>query len=219
MDKNFWLDKWQKKDTKFDQMNVNPYLIKYEKIFESLEGKKIFVPLCGKSIDILWFLKQGAEVIGVELSTIAVESFFFENNLTYKKINKNYFTIYLAKSLKFICGDFFQLDKNEVGDIDWVYDRASLVALDNITRVEYAKKISQLFPIKIKMMLITLSYKSDVPEYPPYSVTDKEVHLLFSKNFQINTLVQDENLDIMLHLIKRGLVDLTDRVYLLTRID
>ena len=219
MDKQFWLDKWQKKDTKFDQIQVNPYLIKHERIFESLESKRIFVPLCGKSIDIMWFLKQGAEVIGVELSTIAIESFFAENNVTYEKINKDHFTIYQAKSLKFICGDFFQLDKNDVGDIDWIYDRASLIALDNITRVEYAQKISQLTLNKSKMMLITLSYKTSVPEHPPYSVTDEEVHLLFSKNFQINTLAQNENLDIMPHLIQRGLTDLTDRLYLLTKLN
>ena len=54
MSDSFWLEKWEKGDTKFDQTEVNPYLIRHKEIFGDLKGKKIFVPLCGKSIDLLW---------------------------------------------------------------------------------------------------------------------------------------------------------------------
>lgn len=217
MNKKNWLEKWKKKETKFDQMQVNPYLIKYEKIFESLEGKKIFIPLCGKSIDILWFLTHGAEVIGVEFSEVAIETFLSENNLIYKKVDKHPFIFYHADSLKFICGDLFQLEKNDVGEFDWIYDRASLIALDDMARVQYANKIFQLSSNQSKMFLITLSYGTTTLEPPPYSVTDEEVYSLFSKNFQIATLSKNENMDIMPHLIQAGFPNLNDRVYLLTQ--
>lgn len=220
MDKEFWLTKWEEKDTKFDQHQVNSNLMEHEKILGSLKNKKVLIPLCGKSIDILWFLKQGAEVIGIELNPIALELFFAENNLVYKKINKAPFIIYQADSLKFICGDFFQLDKDDVGDIDLVYDRASLIALDSSTRLHYADKISQLSCPQTKIFLITLFYKmpSSSLGYPPYSVRDKEVHSLFSKNFHVQSLAEKEIGDIMPHLAQRGLTDLKEMVYLLTRL-
>ena len=41
----------------------------------------VLVPLCGKSLDMIWLAQQGHRVIGVELSDVAVESFFSENGL------------------------------------------------------------------------------------------------------------------------------------------
>lgn len=45
------------------------------------QGSRVFVPLCGKSLDMIWLAQQGHEVIGVELSPVAVEDFFRENGL------------------------------------------------------------------------------------------------------------------------------------------
>src|SRR3569623_953180 len=43
--------------------------------------KNIFIPLCGKSKDMLWLRAQGHAVIGVEVVARAVEAFFAENAL------------------------------------------------------------------------------------------------------------------------------------------
>ncbi len=41
-------------------------------------GSRVLVPLCGKSVDLLWLVGQGCDVTGVELSEIAVRAFFAE---------------------------------------------------------------------------------------------------------------------------------------------
>ncbi len=48
---------------------------------ELTQGSRVFVPLCGKSQDMLWLAQQGHEVIGVELSPVAVAGLFRENGL------------------------------------------------------------------------------------------------------------------------------------------
>ncbi len=35
-------------------------------------GRRVLVPLCGKTPDLLWLAEQGNEIVGVELSEIAV---------------------------------------------------------------------------------------------------------------------------------------------------
>lgn len=39
-------------------------------------GPRVLVPLCGKTPDLVWLAEWGNEVVGVELSEIAVQSFF-----------------------------------------------------------------------------------------------------------------------------------------------
>ncbi len=46
---------------------------------------RVFVPLCGKSIDMLWLVQQGFAVTGCEISELAVEQFFTENSIPYTK--------------------------------------------------------------------------------------------------------------------------------------
>ena len=40
------------------------------------------MPLCGKSLDLLWLAAQGHRVLGVEISPLAVDAFFAEQDLT-----------------------------------------------------------------------------------------------------------------------------------------
>ena len=41
----------------------------------------VFVPLCGKSLDMVWLAQQGHRVIGAELSQRAIDDFFAERGL------------------------------------------------------------------------------------------------------------------------------------------
>ncbi|WP_261863761.1 hypothetical protein [Psychrobacter sp. JCM 18900] len=55
---------------------VNPLLIEYFNRLNLTAGSRIFVPLCGKSIDMVWLATQGYDVVGVELVETAVQEFF-----------------------------------------------------------------------------------------------------------------------------------------------
>ena len=78
MDRDFWLHKWQIKQIGFHRSQPHSRLLQFVDQLGLLPGDTIFVPLCGKSIDIHWLLAQGYQVIGVELSSIAVEELFEE---------------------------------------------------------------------------------------------------------------------------------------------
>ena len=58
MELDFWLERWNNNQIGFHQPQVNPYLIYFygEKgpSPEQREKLKVFVPLCGKSKDLLW---------------------------------------------------------------------------------------------------------------------------------------------------------------------
>lgn len=81
MEENYWLERWEQKEIDFHQSDINPYLCQYWKELYLGQGGTVFVPLCGKSQDMLWLCKQGYKVLGVELSAIAAESFFKKTNL------------------------------------------------------------------------------------------------------------------------------------------
>jgi thiopurine S-methyltransferase len=50
MDKNDWEKHWNTGVPFWQETEVNPYLKKY---FPK-DAKRVFVPLCGKSLDMLW---------------------------------------------------------------------------------------------------------------------------------------------------------------------
>jgi len=59
MQHEYWENKWKTNDIKFHLPEANALLVEY---FTSLPKGKVFVPLCGKSIDMKWLLLQGHEV-------------------------------------------------------------------------------------------------------------------------------------------------------------
>ena len=81
MKAEFWLERWQRNEIGFHQGEINAHLQDYWDRVGLKEGGEVFVPLCGKSNDMLWLRAQGHRVLGVELSPLAVEAFFVENQL------------------------------------------------------------------------------------------------------------------------------------------
>src|SRR5574340_1674544 len=79
MKKEFWLERWERSEIGFHQGEINPYLLRYWKELHPACAGEVFVPLCGKSLDMVWLRQQGCKVLGVELSPIAVEDFFRED--------------------------------------------------------------------------------------------------------------------------------------------
>jgi thiopurine S-methyltransferase len=67
--------------------------------------------------------------VAVELSPLAVQALFAENNLQPEIFQTECFTVNQIDGLRVYCGDFFQLTINELDVSNVVWDRASLVAL------------------------------------------------------------------------------------------
>ena len=129
MDKQYWHAKWQQLDIGFNQTSPNVLLQKFLPQFGLTAGMKIFVPLCGKTVDMLWLLEQGYEVIGVEVSPLACEAFFKEYDIQVTVTQHHDFMVYKNqdKTITLFCGDFFGLNKEILGHIDLIYFHQSQI--------------------------------------------------------------------------------------------
>ena len=129
-DNPLWLQMWRDRQSdEFHQVSVNKYLMRFWHTLNIPRGSRIFVPLCGKRPDMLWLAEQGYQVIGVELSRLAVKAIFEETRLQAVKQRLADFTLWRHRNISTLCGDYFSLSPTHVGQIDPVYDRAALTAL------------------------------------------------------------------------------------------
>ena len=185
MEASFWHNKWKRDEIGFHRDQVSPFLTKYgERFFQ--KGEVVFVPLCGKSLDMLYFLSKGMKVIGVELSEKAVKQFFLENEIQYHEESTQDFKIYQAENIKIYCGDLFNLENSELKDITHVYDRASMVALPMDLRKNYISFMHKNFK-STPYFLEALSFDNDEVG-PPFSIPQIRVKECFSDIYEIEKL-------------------------------
>lgn len=210
MEKDFWLERWTLEQTGFHQNETNPYLQQYG---QHLAGQ-VFVPLCGKSLDMLWLSGQGASVLGVELSPIAVQSFFDENSLVANSRNSGKFDRFDAEGIRILSGDFFDLTKNDLADVSAVYDRASMVALPPEMRERYVRHLVHVLPPATKILLITFDYPQTEMSGPPFAVSVEEVERLYRDFASIELLEQADGL--APRFAERGLSRMQESIFLLT---
>ena len=225
MEIDFWLDRWDKNEIGFHQQAVNPYLAYFygEKgpALEQRDNLKIFVPLCGKSKDMLWMSQNGYKVFGVECSERAVKDFFEENALNYRHAQKEGYALYQANDqasvIEVLQGDFFTLQKEDLNDVTDIFDRASLIALPVDMREKYAKKMSELQKTGIRSLLVTLTYNQSEMNGPPFSVSEDDVSKLYSDDFTIEKLCFKDIISAEPRFKDRGLTSLIETVYKLVR--
>jgi thiopurine S-methyltransferase len=176
----------------------------------------IFVPFCGKSKDMLWLRDQGYQVIGVELSPLAVEAFFDENELSVKTIQKDKFKVFETDKLRIYCGDFFDLTANDLFTVNAVYDRASLVALPPDMRLGYTMKIRQLLRTETQILLVAFEYLQHEMQGPPFSVHETEVSALYGNWCDVKLLYSEDIYDQEPHFRERGLSRIQEEIYRLS---
>ncbi len=216
MEKEFWLERWQRAEIGFHQDEVNPWLARHWSRIAPGPGGKVFVPLCGKSLDMVWLRKQGHSVIGVEISDIAVQAFFRENGCTPNRVARENFERYETDNLQILCGDFFDLKKADLRDVGAVYDRASLVALPPAMRQRYAKHLIDILPRGAQILLIAFDYKQSEMAGPPFAVSAREIRSLYGSHAEIRLLDQRDALAANPQFRQRGLRRLYENAFFLT---
>lgn len=215
MEKEYWLDRWEQEDIGFHQDTINPYLHEYWHRLHLAQRSKVLVPLCGKSRDMLWLRKQGHDVLGVEFSRLAAEAFFSENSFTPRHISGDKFIHLETNGLRILCGDFFDLDKNDVAKISAVYDRAALIALPPEMRERYVAHLLNILPPQVQILLITLDYPETEMSRPPFSVSVDKVVALYRLRADIKVLAQQDVLTQNPRFQERGLSRLQENILLL----
>ncbi|MGC2048613.1 MAG: thiopurine S-methyltransferase [Gallionella sp.] len=215
MKKDFWLERWDRGEIGFHQDEVNPYLIQFWQELHLARDSPVFVPLCGKTRDMPWLREQGYQVLGVELSTIAVQAFFKESGYSPQHVRKGKFDHYDAEGIRILCGDFFDLGKDDLANVGAVYDRASLIALPPEMRVRYVRHLVGILPPATQILLITVDYPQTEMQGPPFSVTSSEVELLYRDYAEVRLLAQLDVLANNLRFRERGMTRLNENIFLL----
>ncbi len=217
MEPKFWQERWARNQIGFHLPEVNPYLQRHWPRLTLAEGAKVLVPLCGKSLDLMWLASQGNRVMGVELSEQAVESFFSEQNLTPRMSQHGVFKVYRSDLIEVWCGDFFALDAEALADCTALYDRAALIALPPLMRARYAEHLNRFLRPGCQGLLIALDYDQTQKAGPPFAVTDEEVRVLLGERWALEALEEQDILGESWKFVQDGVTRLEERVYQLIK--
>ena len=219
MKEEFWKRRWQNNQIGFHAPVANPFLQQYWPNLGVAEGAQVLVPLCGKSLDLVWLASQGLRVMGVELVEQAVEDFFREQQLQPQVRQQGVFTVYQADAVEIWCGDIFALTADDVRECAALYDRAALIAFPPAMREAYALHLGRILPDACRGLLVSLDYEQELMDGPPFSVPDQEVQRLLGERWQpqllhVEDCIQAEQ---SARFVERGLRRMDERVYALRR--
>ena len=187
MDPDFWHSRWQDGRIGFHEGRVNRMLEAHLDALHLAPGSRVFVPLCGKAVDIPWLLSRGHRVTGCELSEIAVRELFDQMGGAPEVSEDGPHRRYMASGLEIFAGDLFALDAGRIGPVEAVYDRAALVALPADMRPLYAAHVAELTDT-VPQLVVTFEYDQSGMEGPPFAVTEAELRALYGDRFGITVL-------------------------------
>jgi thiopurine S-methyltransferase len=215
MDREYWLNRWVENRIGFHMKGVHPLLERFwAQIALSGTGRTL-VPLCGKSEDLRWLAESGHEVVGVDLSALAVQAFSEEQGMAFSETQEPPFIVFRGRKITFYAGDFLEFTPDIGGFFDFVYDRAALIALPPGMRPGYARQLKSLMAPHGQGLLISLEYDTSKMEGPPFSVPEGEVRELFA-DFQVSTLHEYDCLDDEPRFKDRGVRWMKEVVYQLS---
>ena len=213
MEHKFWHDRWENDRIGFHQETINPYLNEYVSHLEISTSRCIFVPLCGKTKDMLWLAEKGFHVIGVEINEKAILSFFNENKIEYITKEESKICCFSSKNITIYKADIFDLEPRHMKNADCFYDRAALIALPKSTRSNYIQQMKTLTGNSPIGLLVSIEYLPTQSEFPPFCIKEEEIADLFSANFAVGKLMEQDILDASPKAIERGLTEIKEVVY------
>lgn len=219
MQPEFWRERWQQGQIGFHQPQVNADLRSYWPRLQCARSAPVFVPLCGKSLDMTWLRAQGHKVIGIELSEVAVEAFFAEQQLEPLRERVGALERWSAAGYELYVGDFFDLSADQLTAVQTVYDRAALIALPAALRARYVRHLAALLGAGCNILLLTMDYQQEQMPGPPFAVAEAEVRRLFAPDFSVSPIASREALLEEPRFMQRGLTSRREEAYLLRRLD
>ena len=197
-----WLGRWTESKLGWHKSDPHPFLLKHGSHLiphfdsdadtcEVSESKsRIFFPLCGKSVDMSFFAKlfEVDEVVGVDGIRKALLEFADENKELHIDVENtssiSAFEKFSGEKISLLKGDFFALDDDATeGKFDYIFDRASLVAIQPDLREKYVEILGNLIKPGGRILLIVIDRRegneSGRTAGPPFSVDEQEVKRLF----------------------------------------
>lgn len=191
MDADFWLKVWERAQIRFHEGKPNDAMVRHFAAMELAPGARVFLPFCGKTRDIAWFLAQGYRVAGAELSELAVGQLFEELGLVPEITPIGTQRRYSARAgdltIDIFAGDMFALTAADLGPVDAIYDRAALVALPEPMRAGYAAQLIALSG-RAPQFLNCFEYDQSQRQGPPFSIDAGEVARLYGASYALTLL-------------------------------
>jgi thiopurine S-methyltransferase len=220
MEHTFWHHKWERNQVGFHLNYVHPLLIRNLDLFQfntgSVEQNRIFLPLCGKTLDIGYLLSKNYSVVAVELSEIAVQAVFQTLNLQpdnpVKISDWAGGKCYQSKNLQIYVGDFFALTQGDLANIALVYDRGALIALPEALRTDYAQHLARITE-HAPQLLITLDYDQSVAGGPPFAVSTKSIEVLYGNTYSIQLIEEADIIEEEPRFKAKGIKAFYQRAY------
>lgn len=191
MEPNFWLQKWQDNSIAFHKSEANPALVNHFDKLSLPTGSRVFVPLCGKTLDITWLLSQGYRVAGVELAELAIEQLFANLGVSPTVTQAGQVRLYRAEDIDIFVGNIFDVSSDNIGMVDAVYDRAALVALPAAMRQQYTAHLLNLTD-SASQLLVTFEYDQTQMSGPPFSISPDEVKAHYGDRYDISLVTSAE---------------------------
>jgi len=217
MEPKYWIEGWQLGHTGFDQADPHRYLPEHWPAVGVAADATVFVPLCGKTVDMVWLAEQGHQIIGVEVSDLAVDGFFEMVGLTPEIETIGPLAIHRAGPYELWCGDLFEVPATVFDRVDVVYDRASIVALPTKIRQRYADTLTTQLRPDAPWYMVAFTYDQAEMDGPPFSVPLDEIDRLFAEDFTIETIVDESAFERADTLKERGITHIQETLSILRR--
>jgi thiopurine S-methyltransferase len=211
----------------------------YPQLLTERPGReRILVPLCGKSLDML-FLAQFGPVAGVEVAQQAIDQFASDNELSYDQelLHESGGTLWRAtppqggEPVTIARIDFFALPKGwaegpegspasaDAPKFTACWDRAAFIAIDPALRPAYARVLADEMAPSGKVLLCSIEYDQSRQSGPPWSLDEATVRRLCEPWFDITLLKEEENIDEAANAAwkQKGHTTLVEKTYLMVR--
>lgn len=187
MKEDYWQSKWKSGEIAFHEVQPNPNLVIHISTLALTPGARVFVPLCGKTVDLDWLLQRGQRVVGIEFNAAAATEVFTRLGITPEVTITGALTHFAGPSIDVFVGDFFALTTDLLGQVDAIYDRAALVALPIDLRPRYAAHLAHLTSVA-PMLLIAFDYDQSRMSGPPFSVPGAEIRTHYNHAYTVSQL-------------------------------
>ncbi len=219
MKPKFWLERWQKNQIGFHQAEHNKLLLEFWPRLDIPPGSRVFVPLCGKSMDMRWLERAGHSVVGVELAEIAVQTYFAESGECAQTRAVDRFLLHQGPMTSIYHGDFFDLTSSLLEDVRGLFDRGALVALPPDMRFRYVDHLLRIIPDGTRILLLTFEYDQNLVAGPPHCVMPEEVEALFGTRCQVDLIESIVTSLLPPHFESHGVSQAVESVYVITKND
>lgn len=195
----------------------------FGKLFPDGKKGRVFVPLCGKTLDMKWMSEQGITVVGLDAARLSMEQFYSDHSLEYRVEKEPSLgggsEIFKSTDcrINLYCGNMMNFNSTITGQFEAVWDRASLVALHRVDVPKYIENIKNLLIPGGRCLLETMDYdvkimddiKGNTRPPPPFPMYEAEIKQLFEPECSVQYLdraertLQNKDIHLLVFLITK----------------